>query len=166
MHTILSILEEVYKNKIMDNFRYRPKDNFIQEASLDDLLALTKNWESDLIFYKNDLKFLQQLIEVHSVKLLLYEGANEFRDLQNDIQIAIVQCEILLKQTPVFTKHLTHQIDKPHKYDTHILRNNYELFEDDYSQYIETVKIIRLLAFSMLKSILEEEKSQYFWKFN
>ncbi|MFI0431078.1 hypothetical protein [Mariniflexile sp. HMF6888] len=150
----------------MDNFRYRPKDNFIQEASLDDLLALTKNWESDLIFYNNDLKFLQQLIEVHFVKLLLYEGTNEFRDLQNDIQISIIQCEILLKQTPVFTKHLTHLIDEPHKYDTHILRNNYELFEDDCTQYIETVKIIRLLAFSMLKNILEEEKSQYFWKFN
>lgn len=150
----------------MDNFRYRPKDNFVQKASLDDLLALTKNWESDLIFYNNDLKFLQQLIEVHFVKLLLFEGANEFRDLQNDIQISIVQCEILLKQTPVFTKQLTHLIDESHKYDAHILRNNYELFEDDCTQYIETVKIIRLLAFSMLKNILEEEKSQYFWKFN
>lgn len=150
----------------MDNFRYRPKDNFIQEASLDDLLTLTKNWESDLIFYNKDLKFLQQLIEVYFVKLLLYGNASDFRDLQNDIQIAIVQCEILLKQTPVFTKRLTHLIDEPCKYNSHILRNNYELFEDDCSQYIETVKIIRLLAFSMLKSILEEEKPKYFWKFN
>lgn len=150
----------------MDNFRYRPKDNFIQEASLDDLLTLTKNWENDLIFYNKDLKFLQQLIEVHFVKLLLYGSASEFRDLQNDIKISIVQCEILLKQTPVFTKRLTHLMNEPYKYDLNVLRNNYELFEDDCSQYIETVKIIRLLAFSMLKNILEEEKPQYFWKFN
>jgi hypothetical protein len=150
----------------MDNFRYRPKDNFIQEARLDDLLALTKNWESDLVFYNYDLKFLQQLIEVHFVKLLLYEDANKFRDLQNDIQVFIIRCEILLKQIPIFTKHLTHLIDEPNTYDSRILRTNYELFEDDCSQYTETVKVIRLLAFSMLKNILEEEKSHYFWKFN
>lgn len=150
----------------MDNFRYRPKDNYIHEASLNELLALTKTWESDLKFYNYDLKFLQQLIEVHFVKLLFYEGTSEFRDLQNDIQISIMQSEIFLTQTPVFINHLTNLIDHPCTYDSHIVRKNYELFEDDCSQYIETVKIIRLLAFTMLQNILEEEKPQYFWKFN
>ncbi|OYX26103.1 MAG: hypothetical protein B7Z06_06280, partial [Flavobacteriales bacterium 32-35-8] len=99
-------------------------------------------------------------------KLLFYEDASKFSDLQNDIQISIVQCDILLKQTPILIKNLIHLIDEPYDYDSKLLRNNYEIFEDDCSHYIETVKIIRLLAFSMLKTILEEEKPEYFWKFN
>jgi hypothetical protein len=150
----------------MNNYRYRPKDNYIHQASWNELVLLAKNAKSDLMFYNSDLKFLQKLIEVHYVKLLIYENTNEFKDLQNDIRVSVIQCEILLKRIPVFERHFRDLINESHTFDSDVLRSEFELFEDDYSHHLDTVKIIRLLTFRLLKSILEEEKPEYFYLFN
>ncbi|WKB81223.1 hypothetical protein QYR09_15915 [Cellulophaga lytica] len=47
----------------MSNFRNRPADNYINEANWQQLFLLTKHWKSDLLFYKDDLRFLHQLIK-------------------------------------------------------------------------------------------------------
>lgn len=150
----------------MDNFRYRPKDNYIHEAQWSELLILIKHHKNELTFYKFDLKYLQQLIDIHYVKLLLYENSSKFQDLQNDIKISMVQCDILLNRIPFFITHFNTLITEPFTNDSKVLKSEFELFDDDFSEFIETIKIIRLLAFTMLKNILEEEKSQYIWKFN
>jgi hypothetical protein len=150
----------------MDNFRYRPKDNYIHKAQWNELLTLIKYQKNELTFYKFDLKYLQQLIDIHYVKLLVYENSGKFQDLQNDLKTSLVQCDILLKRILLFITHFNTLISEPYAYDSKVLRGEFELFDDDYSDCIETVKIIRLLAFTMLKNILEEEKPHYLWKFN
>ena len=47
----------------MKNFRIRPKDNYINEASWEQLYVLTEHWKSDLVFYHKDLRFLHLLID-------------------------------------------------------------------------------------------------------
>jgi hypothetical protein len=47
---------------MMNDFRNRPKDNYIHEADLQKLDILKEHWKSGLLFYKDDLKFLHHLI--------------------------------------------------------------------------------------------------------
>ena len=47
----------------MKDFRIRPKDNYINEASWEQLYVLTEHWKSDLVFYHKDLRFLHLLID-------------------------------------------------------------------------------------------------------
>jgi len=42
----------------MNNFRNRPKYNYIHEADWQQLIILTEHWKSDLLFYKDDIRFL------------------------------------------------------------------------------------------------------------
>ncbi|MFK5973327.1 MAG: hypothetical protein QM485_08600 [Flavobacteriaceae bacterium] len=51
----------------MNDFRKRPKDNFIQETNCQELYVLTNHWKSDLLFYKDDLIFLHHLIDKYFI---------------------------------------------------------------------------------------------------
>jgi hypothetical protein len=150
----------------MSNYRSRPKGNYIQEAGWKDLLKLTKNWKSDLVFYKYDLKFLEQIIDVHFVKLLLSEDLNELRELQKDIKLSIIQCEILLKRIPIHLSHLTSLVKDNDIYDSYVFRSEHEKFEDDISECIDSLRVIRIMTFSMIKDVLEEEKPKFIYKYN
>ena len=86
----------------MNNYRHRPKENYIQEAHWNELIDLTKNLKSDLSYLNTDLRFLQDLMESFYLKLFYQEPTADYQDLQNDIKISLVQCAILLKQIPFF----------------------------------------------------------------
>lgn len=150
----------------MNTYRYRPKGNFIHEAHWNELLDLAKNLKNDLSYLNTDLRFLQELIEEFYLKLLFFEPTAEYKDLENDIKISVVQCAILSKRIPIFLKHFRDRILKSDCYDSPNLRTEFELFEDDCSHQMETVKIIRFMTFKMLKNGLENEKTKPFWKFN
>lgn len=150
----------------MYNYRYRPNDNYLNEASWDELLFLTKKWKCELTLYSYDLNYLEKTLDMDFVKLLIYEDPNELRELQKDIGIYKVQCSILLKRIPFIMNRLTFLSKEADSYTSSSFRNELELFEDDYSEFIETVKVLRLISLFMLKNLSQKKKAKYFWKLN
>jgi hypothetical protein len=53
----------------MRNFINRPKDDCIREADWQKLYILTEHWKSDLLFYKQDLKFLHHFIDKYFLRI-------------------------------------------------------------------------------------------------
>lgn len=64
----------------MDDYRYRPKGTYINEADWQGLYVLTGHWKSDLEFYRDDLKFLQQLIDKYFIWMVRKENLDEVRE--------------------------------------------------------------------------------------
>ena len=150
----------------MHSYRYRPNDNYLYEATWDDLLFLAKKWKSELTLYTYDLKYLEQQVDASFETLLIYEDPIELRELKRDIEIYIVQCSILLKRVPSIINQLTFATKEPDVYNSTNFRKELELFEDDYSMYIESVKVLRLIVLLKLKNISQKVKPEYYWKMN
>lgn len=150
----------------MNNYRNRPKGNYIHEATWQDLYILTESWKNDLEQYLLEINFLESLINTCFAKLLLYEKLDDLRKLQMDITVSKDQCINILQRIPNNLSNIVELIDKPCGYQTILFRVEHEQFEDKISDFIEMVKFIRQTVFSKTKGVFENEKPKYSWNLN
>ena len=150
----------------MSNYRSRPKGNFIQEATWEELYILTESWKNDLEFYLLDIKFLERLVDTYFVKLLTNQNLDEIRELQSELLERKNQCENLLKRIQVHFAHIVDLIDNPFMHDALVFRAEHELLEDEVSEFKVMLKAIRYAVFNITKDVLESEKPKYIWKYN
>jgi hypothetical protein len=82
----------------INEFRARPNGSYIFDASWQDLYILTEHWKSDLLFYKNDLNFLDHLIDKYVIWITKREDVELVRTIEKSIINTSEQCKILLNR--------------------------------------------------------------------
>ena len=142
----------------MNDFRKRPKDNYIHKANWQQLFVLTEHWKSDLLFYKDDLRFLHHLID----KYFLWISKKETIDMVSEIEVNLLkvdkQCASLLQRTNTHLHHLAELIDDFFNYDSHKFRTEHELLEDELAQLVKDFRNNKKGVFEITKHIMEEEE--------
>lgn len=150
----------------MSNYRNRPKGNYIQEASWQELYMLTESWKNDLEFNFIDVKFLELLLDAYLVKLLINQNLTEIRELQREVYELIKQCINLQELIKIHFTHIIDLIDEPLKYDESVFRVEHELFEDEIVKFKTKLEAIRYIVFNAANDALESEKPMCIWKYN
>lgn len=150
----------------MNNYRNRPKGDYIQEATWQDLYILTEGWQSNLEFQLYEIEFLERLIETYFVNLLLQENLDELRELQIDLYKAKNQSKKISKRIKTHLSHIADILDEPFKFDGSIFRDEHQQLEDDVAEFILNQKVVRLTVFTMTKDVLENEKPKFILKYN
>ena len=142
----------------MNDFRNRPKDNYIHEADWQKLYILAEHWKSDLMFYKDDLRFLHHLID----KYFLWLSKKQNIDMVQEIEVNLLkvdkQCASLLKRTNKHLHHLAELIDNPFAYDSHKFRTEHEILEDELTQFLKDFRKNRKEVFKITEHIIEGEE--------
>ena len=150
----------------MSTYKNRPKDNYLQEASLEDLYILTESWINDFELYVSEISFLELLIDTYFIKLLVYENVEEINELQLDSKKLKKRGVELLENLQFHLSSITEIIEESYYEKNGTLRGQQEFFEDEISYYVESLKIIRYTIYSKIKAIIEEQKSKLLWKYN
>lgn len=150
----------------MDDFRNRPKENFIQEANWNELYLLTESWKNDLDFYLFEIKFMESLIENRFSELLLFENLDELRELQIDVYELKNQCEHLLNNSKNNLESIVDIINDTYILNTSRFRSENEQLEENIIRFINKEREIKRCIFSMIKNILEKKKEKNSWMFN
>lgn len=142
----------------MSDFRHRPKGNYIFETDWQELYVLTEHWKSDLLFYTDDLMFLNHLID----KYFMWMAKKENIDLVRETEVNLIetdkQCDSLLNKTNEHLAHLANLINAPFKYDSHEFRTEHDQLEDDISNFVKTVREIRKNIFEVTEQVINSEK--------
>jgi hypothetical protein len=150
----------------MFTYRSRPKGNYIQEATWEELYILTESWKNTLEFNALEIAFLESLMEAYFVKLLIQENFDVLRELQRDLLEAKKQCENIQKKIQIHSDYIIDIIDEPYNYKGTTFRYTHNRFEDEVSGFKETLKGLMYSVFKMVKNVLESEKPKFIWKFN
>ena len=150
----------------MSAYKNRPKDNYLQEASLENLYILTESWINDFELYVSEISFLELLIDTYFIKLLVYENVEEINELQLDSKKFKKRGLELLENLQFHLSSITEIIEESYYEKNGTLRDQQEFFEDEISYYVESLKIIRYTIYSKIKAIIEEQKSKLLWKYN
>lgn len=97
----------------MIDFVYRPKNQNINEADWQELNALTEQWRSDLSFYADDLRFLQQIIKKYVLRL----SKKDDIDLVQDMKLSLIEmneeCGALQQRVQKHLHYLSKLLDGP-----------------------------------------------------
>lgn len=145
----------------MSDFRNRPNGNYIFEANWQELYVLTEHWKSDLLFYQDDLKFLDHLIDKYFIWLTKKENLDQVREIVNGLVKTDKLCSTLLKEVNKHLSHLAGLIDDPFKYDSHKFRTEHQLLEDKLADFVKTFRENRKKVFAVTEHVIESEKLEH-----
>jgi hypothetical protein len=147
-------------------FRTRPKGDYIQRATWQDLYILTEKWNNTMEFQLLEIEFMQRLIEAYFVKLLLQENLDDLRELQNSLDHFANQAQLVLQRIQLQLKQIIDLLDAPSMYAENHDRGEYTILENDISEFTTVQKALKLTVFNVTKTILESEKPKFIWKYN
>jgi len=142
----------------MNDFRNRPNGTYIFDANWQDLYVLTEHWKSDLLFYKDDLNFLDHLIDKYFMWISKKEDIDAVRTIEKSIAETNKKCAVLLQQVNKHLTHLSNLIDHPFKYDSQKFRNEHQKLEDDITNFVKAFRANRKEVFKVTKYVIESEE--------
>lgn len=141
----------------MSDFRNRPNGNYIFDANWKELYVLTKHWKSDLLFYKDDLKFLDHLIDKYFIWISKKEDSDAMRSIEKSIVKTDKICSDLLERVEKHLTHLAGLMEDPFKYDSNQFRIEHQQLEDDISNFVKTFRENRKEVFEVTSLVVESD---------
>lgn len=142
----------------MSDLRARPKANFIKETDWQELYVLTNHWKSDLLFFKDDLKFMHRLIDKYFIWITEEGNLHDVQKIGNAILKNTQVCDGLLKSVQEHLSHLANLIDEPFKNDSGKFRDEHQELEDDITLFTKSVRDNRKELFSVTERVLNDER--------
>ena len=136
----------------MKDFRIRPKDNYINEASWEQLYVLTEHWKSDLVFYHKDLRFLHLLIDKYFMWISNKENIDMVYDIEMNLLEVDKQCALLLAKVNSQLHHLAELVDDEMADFVKVFRNNRKEIFKVTEYMIDKEKMVQQLDFTHTKN--------------
>jgi len=141
----------------MNEFRIRPKDNYILEANWEQLFVLTEHWKSDLEFYMLDLEFLQHVIDKYFIWMANKKDIDDVREIETILVETTNDCTHLEQKVAKHLIHLGNLIDDSFKYDSHVFRDEHEQLENELALFVKSFRKSREDVFRITKQVLDSK---------
>lgn len=141
----------------MEDFRQRPKGDFLAGANWNQLYALTKYWISDLQFFKDDLNFLNKLIDKYFIWITRDENMEAVTKIQVNLRKTRNKCTDLLAKTEKHLQQLGSMIEEE-KEDSRIFRLEHEHLENEITEFVKEFRKNRREVFQITEHIMDSEE--------
>lgn len=142
----------------MSDLRNRPNGTYIFDADWQELYVLTEHWKSDLLFYKDDLKFLNHLVDKYFIWLSKKENINQVREIEQSLVQTNKTCTNLMERVNMHLSHLANLIENPFKYDSNKFRTEHQILEDEITFFVKKFRENRKNVFEITKHVIETEE--------
>lgn len=142
----------------MEAYRHRPKGSFNHEAKPKELYALTQYWISDLEFYKNDLNFLNKLIDNY----FIWIAKKEHIDMVREIEIGLIEtaklCMDLLEKVSKHRQRLGKWATDETLEESRLIRTEHEHLEDEIARFVKAFRKQRNETFRITEYVVSAEQ--------
>lgn len=140
----------------MEDFRKRPKGEFMIEANWEQLYLLTKHWESDLKFFKDDLKFLKKLIDKYFIWIDNDISIKQVSKIRAELMDICSRAEDLISKTKKHRERLGVMIEKDSD-DSRLFRLEHEHLEDEITTFVKAFRKNRKDIFKITEYLKDTE---------
>lgn len=133
-------------------------DNYNHQADWQKMFLRTTTWKTDLLFYKQDLRFVQLVLNRYfgtgsDIKKVTIEPDKEI-----NIEHLHRYCNTLIQETNYHIKELAVLIKDPfkHRYTDFQRENKY--LKDDIANFAKTLRRLRKDVFHITEAVLENKQ--------
>ncbi|MBZ9728585.1 hypothetical protein LB467_02705 [Salegentibacter sp. JZCK2] len=141
----------------MESIRKRPKGDFIAEANMEQLYTLTKHWNSDLHFFRDDLSFLHKLLDSYFIWIDKDENYKMASKMKNELLKLRERCGDLLEKTDKHREQIGKMILEKME-DSRVFRLEHEHLEDEIASFVKAFRLNRLELFKITEYIKDTDK--------
>lgn len=141
----------------MEDFRNRPKGEYLQNANWEQLYALTRHWISDLQFFKDDLNFLNKLIDKYLIWITKDENMKAVSLILADLRKTRNTCADLIQKTEKHLQQLANMAEEENE-ASRIFRLEHIHLENEISAFVKDFRNNRKETFKITEHILNTEE--------
>lgn len=142
----------------MGDQEYSQEIDFLKNGPWDELYVITQHWKSDLEFYRDDLRFLNHLID----KYFLWITKSENIDLVKELSLGLIKLVLEVKDLMAkVQKHLIqlgYLVEDPNKSDAGIIKTEHEHLEEELAKFVKSFRGNRKEVFTITEYIIDSEK--------
>jgi hypothetical protein len=130
-------------------FRYRPKSDYLMQATWQELYKLAEHWKSELQFYADELRFFGKLVSS-------YDGSSdpELVQVNRMIKDAGIQLKSISSQTEEHLKHIGQVLTGKSPGQDMLFREEHNVLEDNIAAFIQAVRNLRIKLFSEIEEYI------------
>ncbi|WP_158976504.1 hypothetical protein [Cellulophaga sp. L1A9] len=142
----------------MKFFSNRPKSDFVENDNWQKLYILTEHWKSDLLFYKDDLKFLRHLEDKYFLWIEAQTDLENIRKVGESILKDTRDCDDLLERVDKHLVHLSVLMSTKDNDNQKEFRTEHMELEEAIFQFIENMRGNRRQLFKVIEFDVETAK--------
>lgn len=141
----------------METFKSRLQKGQINEAEWQELYILTRHWKEDLDFYREDLQFLQQLINRYSIWIKSTENSKAANTLLADLHRLTNDSKLLLKKIDQHLEQLSSMMQGNKGINTEDILQDQENLENSIAEFIKEFRTNRKQVYMVSEKIMDSE---------
>lgn len=124
----------------------------------EELYVLAEHWKSDLLFYKDDLRFLHHLIDKYFIWITKAENMAMVKAIKTDIVKLGTTCDDLLDKVGKHIIQMGYLVEKPKRQDAGVVAMEHQHLEQEISLFVKTFRNNRKEVFSITEYIMDSEE--------
>lgn len=143
------------------NLRVRPKSDYLQKAEWSEIYVLAKHWQSDMDFYRDELRFLRNLVDKYFIWLIRDENIAQVQNMTSKLAEASQQHEQLNEKLKEHLKLLEGLISKSSTINKGEFREKHIELEDHITDFFKTFRSLKKEVFAITEHVVSEEKLKH-----
>ena len=145
----------------MNDMRMRPQGNYLHTADWQELYVLGEHWQSDMAFYRDELKFLYSLVDKYFMWLMKDEGIAKLRTMTEDIRQIDEAAMRLTRQMHHHQRQLGLLMDKAFSEDARHFRAEHEQLENAFAAFVKQFRLVKQEVFDITEHMLTTERHEH-----
>ncbi len=143
---------------MMSDLDYKNDLKLLENGPWDELYVLTNHWVSDLQFYRDDLKFLNHLIEKYFIWLSKEENLQMIKELKLGLQETNKMVNDLLEKVSKHRNRLGLLVEDANRKDASVIIMEHEHLEEEIIRFVSFFRLNRKETFKLTEYITESEE--------
>ncbi len=145
----------------MTELRIRPNNDYLHTATWQELYVLGEHWQSDIAFYKDELRFLHHLVNKYFIWLLKDEPIQKVQTMAINIEKANKEAKRLDEKITRHLRHLGLLMENVFSHDEEQFRIDHARLEKELVEFNNTSRQVKKEVFAITEHMMASEKLQH-----
>ena len=142
-------------------FRTRPKSDYLRDAEWQELHALSLHWQSDMIFFGDELRFFNLLIDKYFASLVNPNTITITKDVAAKLSHIKQTYEYLYQKVLKHLQHTEKFVVGPPSVDGSTFRDEHAALEEELVAFTKSFRDMKHNLFQLTDHVIKDDKQKH-----